>query len=236
MKRDYFVSVAIATYNGDKFIKEQLNSILCQLDEFDEVIISDDGSTDNTINIIKSFKDKRIKILNGEHKGVKKNFENAIKNCKGKYIFLSDQDDIWMPNKLDVCLSELENGNLMILHDCYITDEKLNVLHDSFFEYRHSKPGLLRNIIKNSYIGCCMAINCNVKKYILPIPNNVEMHDQWIGIQCEKYGNVKFIDDKLIMYRRHLNNVSSFNHYPIKKMLKNRINLIIELLKRSERG
>ncbi len=234
MAREYKISVAMAIYNGEKFIKEQLESIIKQLDKNDEVIISDDGSTDNTISIINSINDKRIKIIEGPHNGVKQNFANAIANCSGKYIFLSDQDDIWEPNKVDNILNMFNNSNATcIIHDCLVFDsESKNTISDSFYILRKSKSGIVKNIIKNSYIGCCMAFNSNIKNQILPIPNNIEMHDQWIGIISEKYGKSVFIKDKLIKYRRHDNNLSSMKHHSIFKMIKNRIVLIFEFVKR----
>lgn len=226
------VSVAMATYNGEKYIKEQLETILNQLHADDEIIISDDGSVDRTIDIINSFNDNRIKIIDGPKCGVKKNFENAIKNSKGEYIFLADQDDIWLPDKISVCLEELENGFLLVMHDAYIVNEYLEVDNESFFQYRGSKKGVIKNIIKNSYIGCCMAFNQKLVSTILPIPDDIEMHDQWIGILANYKEKVKLIEKRLIKYRRHSNNTSSFKHYPLMKMLKNRFNLIKEFIKR----
>lgn len=228
MKRDYFISVAMATYNGEKYIREQLESILKQLNEDDEIIISDDGSTDNTINIIKSFDDKRIKIFDGPRNGVKQNFANAIEKCNGKYIFLSDQDDIWMNNKVNIVLKNFEKENCRcIVHDCIVFDSNNNDnIFDSFYKYRNSGSGIIKNIWKNTYIGCCMAIDARMKNTILPIPNNIEMHDQWIGLLCEKEGKSLFINDKLINYRRHGNNLSKFEHHNLLKMVYNRIILV----------
>lgn len=228
MKRDYFISVAMATYNGEKYIREQLESILKQLNEDDEIIISDDGSTDNTINIIKSFEDKRIKIFDGPRNGVKQNFANAIYNCTGKYIFLSDQDDIWCDNKVNIVLKNFEKEKCMcIVHDCIVFDSSNDdIIYDSFYKYRNSGSGIIKNIWKNTYIGCCMAIDARMKNTILPIPNNIEMHDQWIGLLCEKEGKSLFINDKLINYRRHGNNLSKFEHHNLLKMVYNRIILV----------
>ena len=184
MKRDYFISVALASFNGEKYIKEQLESILVQLNENDEVIISDDGSLDNTLSIIKNFNDKRIKVIEGPKMGVKQNFANAISHSNGKYIFLSDQDDIWEPSKVEKVLNTFDKtGCSCVIHD--------NVVFESG-------------------------------------TNNIEMHDQWIGIQCEKHGKVVFINDKLIRYRRHSNNVSELKHHSLFKMIKNRIIFIVE--------
>lgn len=232
MKRDYFISIAMATYNGEKYIKEQIDSILKQINKNDEIIISDDGSTDKTIEIIKKYKDKRIKIINGPQKGVKQNFANSISNCHGKYIFLADQDDIWMPNKVESVLKVFEEKKCMcIVHDCFVfNSENKEQIYDSFFKFRKSGAGIFKNILKNTYIGCCMAIDGRLKKYILPIPNSIEMHDQWIGIIGEKKGKSIFIKDKLLQYRRHSNNVTSMKHQSIIKMLKNRLVLIWRLI------
>lgn len=226
------VSVAMATYNGDKFIKEQINSILVNLNEDDEIIISDDGSTDNTITVIKSINDKRIKIVQGPKKGVKQNFTNAIQNTTGDIIFLADQDDIWSKDKVKKVLKAFEDDiYTLVIHDCQIVDKNLNIINESFFKYRKSGVGVYKNIIKNTYIGCCMAFRRQLLQYIIPIPNNIYMHDQWIGLISELYGKNVFLKEKLIKYRRHGNNTDQLKHKPTTVMIKNRINLIKELLK-----
>lgn len=237
MKRDYFISVAMATYNGEKYITEQIDSILKQLQENDELIISDDGSTDKTIEIIERYKDKRIKLFNGPHNGVKQNFANAINNCKGKYIFLSDQDDVWLEKKVDKVLNTFENEKCTcVLHDNIVFDSTSGkTIIESFFKYRHCKGGVIKNIIKNSYIGCCMAFSGEITDKILPIPNDLEMHDQWIGIISDLYGKTSLLEEKLIKYRRHGNNVSEMKHHGFIKMITNRVNLISELLKRRKK-
>ena len=104
------ISVCIATYNGERFIREQIDSILRQLSSDDEIILSDDGSTDDTISIINSIDDKRIKIIEGPRKhSPTPNFECAMKESKGDYIFLAVQDDVWKPNKVEVCIKWLQN-------------------------------------------------------------------------------------------------------------------------------
>lgn len=229
------ISVAMATYNGDKYIKKQINSILENLNDNDELIISDDGSTDETIKIVNEISkiDNRVKIFEGPHNGVKKNFANAIEKCTGDYIFLSDQDDIWKENKVKIVMSYFKKENCMLIqHDAVVVDKDEKEMIPSFFEFRKCKTGIIRNIYKNRYIGCCMAFDKKLKKYILPIPNNIEMHDQWIGILAEEYGKSVFIKDKLINYRRHEDNASDcFKHYPMKRMVNNRLNLIKELIK-----
>lgn len=228
------VSVALASYNGEKFIKEQLETILVNLHPEDEIIVSDDGSTDGTRSIIEGFADDRIHLLDGPKCGVKKNFENAISHCTGDIIFLCDQDDTWAPNKVDRVLKEFEDeGVSVVVHNCSLSDENGGQLLNSYFEYRQSGPGYLKNIVRNSYMGCCMAFRSKYKNALLPIPADIEMHDQWIGLLCEKLGKSVYIPDKLIVYRRHESNASDcFHHYRTGRMVKNRLVLIKRLIGR----
>lgn len=232
------ISVAMATFNGKKFLTEQVESILKQLGKEDELVVSDDGSTDGTVEILKKFKDERIKILNGPRKGIKKNFENAIRKCRGEIIFLADQDDVWKEGKVRKVLAAFGKDKVMcVVHDCEVFDsEGGKTIYPSFFEWRGSRAGKLKNIWKNSYIGCCMAFRAEMKKYILPIPDNIEMHDQWVGILSEEYGRSVFLRENLLKYRRHGENSSEMEHYPLPKMIENRVRLVKELRKRLKGG
>ena len=203
------ISVCIATYNGEKYIKEQLDSILPQLDSNDEIIISDDNSKDRTLDIIANYNDNRIKVFNNTGRGIIQNFENAIINASGEYIFLADQDDIWNIDKVKICLDDFDKGFDLILSNCLIFDSDFKeILYESFFDFNRSKKGIVNNIIKNSYIGCCMAFNNRVKNKVIPFPKNIPMHDSWIGIVSEIYFKVNFNKKKLISYRKHGENAS----------------------------
>lgn len=198
------VSVCLASYNGEKYIKEQLMSILPQLGESDELIISDDGSKDETIKIIESIEDPRIKLIhNKDRHGCIGNFENALKSATGDYIFLSDQDDVWLSGKYQEVCSLLENNDLVVT-DSYITGDQLNILENSFFKYFKSGKGLIKNIIRSSYYGSCMAFNSRILNLSLPFPNTKEIgHDLWIGLVSEMSGKVLFYPKPLLLYRRH---------------------------------
>lgn len=198
------VSVCLASFNGEKFILEQIKSILIQLQNEDELIISDDSSTDNTIAIINSIQDPRIKFLmDNKFRDPIQNFQHALKFAKGKYIFLSDQDDVWVEGKYVQLLHLLNKYNLVI-SDSKIVDENLVVLHPSFFKYFNSGKGILKNIIKSSYYGSCMAFRRNVLEAALPFPDTKEIgHDLWIGLVAEMIGTVYFYSKPLLLYRRH---------------------------------
>ncbi|MGN1478343.1 MAG: glycosyltransferase family 2 protein [Acutalibacteraceae bacterium] len=199
------ISVVIAAYNGGKYIKAQLDSVLSQLSDGDEVVISDDLPEGDTFDVVKEYldTDKRVRYIKGPGKGVIKNFENAVSVAQGDYIFLCDQDDVWLPGKVDAVMKEFQNGATVVMHDAKITDADLNVTDDSFFELMGTKKGIVKNIIKNTYIGCCMAFSANLRPYILPFPDDIPMHDQWIGLIGEKYGEVALINEPYILYRRH---------------------------------
>ena len=203
------ISVCVATYNGEKFIREQIDSILCQLSSDDEIIVSDDGSTDGTIVIINCICDKRIRIIEGPRKHSPTfNFENALKEAKGDYIFLADQDDVWKTNKVEVCMKWLQKYDCVV-SDAEVTDSNLNPLYPSLYAIMQVRQGHIYNTVwKNGYTGCCMAFRRNILEASLPFPKDIPMHDIWIGnVAAYKY-NVKFIPDKLILFRRHKETIS----------------------------
>ena len=203
------ISVCVATYNGEKFIREQIDSILCQLSSDDEIIVSDDGSTDGTIVIINCIGDKRIRIIEGPRKHSPTfNFENALKEAKGDYIFLADQDDVWKTNKVEVCMKWLQKYDCVV-SDAEVTDSNLNPLYPSLYAIMQVRQGHIYNTVwKNGYTGCCMPFRRNRLEASLPFPKDIPMHDIWIGnVAAYKY-NVKFIPDKLILFRRHKDTIS----------------------------
>ena len=205
------ISVCIATYNGEKYIKEQLDSILPQLKIDDEIIISDDNSSDKTIEVVKKIKDKRIKIfINSKGQGYTKNFENALEKSSGEIIFLADQDDIWINNKVEISIKKLEKNDFVV-SDCKIVDINLSILHKSHFKLREVKKGFIYNLFLTRYVGACMAFKREVLEKSLPFPSNTKLtaHDYWICLISELYFDVGLIDEPLVLYRRHGENASN---------------------------
>lgn len=206
------ISVCIATFNGEKYIISQIHSILSQLESTDELIISDDHSSDDTVHLIRQINDSRIRIYFNDEasRGYTRNFENALKHAKGEYIFLSDQDDIWFDDKVELTLKALNQSDFTV-SDAMVVDENLKVLIPSHFDQVSVKRGFVTNFLKTRYIGACMAFRRKVLDAALPFPKNNQFcaHDYWIAIVAECYFNVSLIRQPLIYYRRHQTNASS---------------------------
>jgi glycosyltransferase involved in cell wall biosynthesis len=199
----------MTTFNGAAYIKQQIESVLNQLKDNDELIIFDDVSTDDTVEIIHDYlRDKRIIFKkNSDRIGVIRNFEQALTIATGDYIFLCDQDDVWLENKVPRMIASLDD-HILAVSDCKVVDANLTEIHHSFFALRKSGLGIIKNIYKNSYLGCCMAFRNELLPDILPIPKNVPMHDMWIGLIAETIGSTCFIPEALLLYRRHGKNAS----------------------------
>lgn len=234
MNEKVSISICMATYNGDKYIKAQIDSILSQMAENDELIISDDSSTDQTIYIIEQYNDSRICLYkdNKFHDPIY-NFENALKKASRDIITLSDQDDIWLDGKLNLIRKHfIEYQNLsLIVMDNYVTDEFLNITHDSLFKVISSGPGLLKNFKKNTYLGCNLAFTSDLLRYIMPFPKGIPMHDIWIGLVAQLFGDIAFYNKKTILFRRHTTNATKMYNNLGQKIIW-RFILIYHLFKR----
>lgn len=237
-------SVCMAAYNGERFIKKQIDSILCQLSPDDELVISDDGSTDRTLEIIASYNDKRIKLLH--HKKNPKlakvkhsrnfyyateNFENALKEAKGDYIFLSDQDDVWLTNKVKVCIEKLKEADL-VMHNLSVFSDDIN---KSFILYKINPISKLwwKNLIKMNFWGCCMAFKKSVLDFAIPFPKNIIGHDYWISTIALKFFKVSYIPLPLILHRAYDGSVSYKAKNSLLFKIYFRCKIVFEILKKS---
>jgi glycosyltransferase involved in cell wall biosynthesis len=227
------ISVCIATRNGSRFVGEQLRSILSQLEPDDEVIISDDASSDSTLEVISLLNDLRIKVLRRDHSvGIVANFEASLRESKGDLIFLADQDDVWLPDKVAKLSWSLVDHDLVI-SDCKVVDQSLQPLAHSGVKKIKTHKGLLRNLIRNSYMGCCMAFRRNVLHKALPFPKGIPMHDVWIGLIAEMYFRIELVPDPLVLHRRHQHNASTTgmtSHLTLRKQFVNRYRILKNLI------
>jgi hypothetical protein len=180
---------------------------------------------------IRELADARIVLLTDFPRGdVAGNFARALSHCRGTHIFLADQDDIWLPNKVQTCLAALEHCQL-VLHDAHIMDAQGQILARSMFAERQAKPGFWRNLLRNSYMGCCMAFQREFLAQALPFPANLPMHDWWLGLLAEKKGAVRWIREPLLLHRRHAHN-ANFGVGQSPYSLRKRVGFRVFLLRR----
>lgn len=205
------VSVCIATYNGGKYIKAQLESILKQIGSDDEVVISDDNSNDDTLEIISRLNDERIIVVKNDYpRGYTRNFENALRHSSGDIIFLSDQDDVWLEGKLSIMSKSLDKYDFVV-SDAAVVNGNLETIALSHFEQNRVRKGFLMNLVQTRYIGACMAFRREVLEVALPFPSNRKLcaHDYWLTLIAESMFKVHLEPTQLIMYRRHEANAST---------------------------
>jgi Glycosyl transferase family 2 len=196
-------SVVLASYQGEQFIGEQLDSIVAQLKPNDEIIVSDDASSDGTVFTVRQRHDSRIRVLeNRERVGYVRNFQRAIDLVRGDYIFFSDQDDVWLPGKVSMICSALDRKPFAA-SDAVVVDEKLEVLHQSYFRLRRARkfswPAIF---LRPRIVGATMGCRKDYLQSLLPLPPGIP-HDFWLTLNAAWDNAMEIIDTPLILYRRH---------------------------------
>lgn len=212
------VDILLATYNGEKYLEAQLDSILSQTYTNFRLLISDDSSTDSTKDILEKYKkiDNRIEVFYQENNlGVVKNFEFLLNKVENKYYMLSDQDDIWKEEKIEKSVNKLEEtGAGLVYSDLEVVDENLNVIYESYwklkgFTKRANKYNTFESFYLNNYVtGCTIISRKEFIKDILPLPNSSKyvLHDYWITLIVSQKSKIVSIKEPLIKYRQHKNN------------------------------
>jgi glycosyltransferase involved in cell wall biosynthesis len=202
------LSICLATYNGEKYLKEQLDSIFYQMQQGDELLIGDDGSMDGTKKIINEYSTYPIKIIYGQNIGIVDNFSNLIMCASNNCIVLCDQDDVWLPDRLTKIRIHLKYSQLVVTNGL-VVDSRLNPTGQTVFEYVGFRKGFIKNLFKNSYVGCCIAFKKDILVGFLPFHSNIYAHDWLIGLLASLSGNISVVESPTILYRRHLNNYSN---------------------------
>lgn len=212
------IDILLATYNGEKFVKEQIESILNQTYENFNLIISDDASTDNTLNILEEYekKDTRIKVFKKErNEGLIDNFEFLLKNVTSDYFMFSDQDDIWKKDKIEKSINKLKEENSGLVYtDLEIVDEKLNVIYPSYWKYKQIYIKIIKYnnfealYLNNFVTGCTILAKSKYIKDILPLPRNSKfvLHDYWTALIISAKDKISYVEEPTIQYRQHKNN------------------------------
>ncbi|HEX5710845.1 MAG TPA: glycosyltransferase family 2 protein [Sulfuricurvum sp.] len=204
------VSIALATYNGEMFLSQQLDSILAQSYINLEIIICDDNSTDSTRDILNYYaqNDQRIQLFFNETTlGLVKNFEKALSLCSGEYIALSDQDDIWEKEKIESLIRHI--GSASLIHsDAILIDATEVIFASSYSHYSHKilYKDIFSYLLGNNVTGCTSLFSRKLLKYALPFPEGIFVHDWWLALCAYKHEGIVYYDQALIRYRQHAHN------------------------------
>lgn len=232
----YKISVCMATYNGEKYLKQQIDSILAQSNKEWELLIRDDGSHDNTVSIIKDYQTKypnKIKLItdNKHHLGANLNFRQLLEYINAEYIMFSDQDDVWLPNKIELTLRAMKSAEqlypekpVLVHTDLKVVDPNLNIIAESMWSYQKLFPEIGDNLstimARNVVTGCAMMLNSKAKAVSIPIPKEAVMYDWWIAISVAKHGKIIPVAVSSILYRQHSENLIGVHQMSISHLLK----------------
>jgi glycosyltransferase involved in cell wall biosynthesis len=218
---NYKVDILLATYNSKNYLEELLESLLCQTYESWRLLVRDDKSNDNTLDILNDYKQKhphKITIIESDKNvGVVQSFEKLLEVSNAPYIMFCDHDDVWFDTKIEKTLkkmleSETKNDGIPILvhSDLMIVDENLQTKHESFRKFSRLNNKKILNFnylaIASAVTGCTIMINRNAKNYCLPFHPNCQMHDWWLALAISKHGKIEYIDEPLLLYRQHAHN------------------------------
>jgi glycosyltransferase involved in cell wall biosynthesis len=230
------VSVVMATYNGERFIKEQLASISRCLRDCDELVVVDDCSSDRTAEILDEHHwQNKILIRNSANLGVRKSFEIGLARATAEIVFLSDQDDVWLPGKRDAFVAEFvaDPRCAVTISDAKVIDAGGRVIEASFMRTRGGfRSDFFGNLVRNRYLGCSMAVRRSTIAHALPMPRHIPMHDMWLGIVGCLTGEVHYIERPYLLYRRHGGNLSPSSRRGWLRILIWRLQLLISVAHR----
>ena len=206
------VSVVMAVFNGREFLREQLDSIVAQLEDGDELVVIDDASVDGGLASVRALALSHVRIVaNVRNVGVIRSFQRGLTLARHDVIFLCDQDDVWMPGKRAAYVAEFERDNAIcvVISDSEVIDSEGRLIAASFMASRGGFNGSVSGTLwRNRYLGCAMAVRRTVLEVALPFPANVPMHDMWLGAIGALSGRVSYLPRPYTRYRRHRNNLT----------------------------
>jgi glycosyltransferase involved in cell wall biosynthesis len=237
------ISVCMATYNGARYVGRQIASILPQLAAADELIVCDDGSADETVEIVRGFGDPRIRLeVNPRRLGHVANFARCLALSRNEYVFLSDQDDVWLPHKVErlVQIFEADPSVTLVISAAQLIDEAGAVLdphwHGLGAERKGRLAALYRLVARGWFYGCACAFRRETLGYVLPFPPDTFAHDIYIGLAHALRGNIYWLDEPLIQYRWHAHNLTPRGKTSFAQKLKRRrvlLGHVRQLMKKS---
>ncbi len=224
------IDILMATYNSEKYLENQIDSILNQTYSNYHINICDDASTDNTINILSNYKmqqnNKISYTINNKNIGIKKNFSILLNNSTAEYIMFSDHDDVWVNNKIEKSYNKIiemeniysKNTPILVFCDKYVTDENLNIIsnsHNKLEKFNTNAVSFNRLLMANIISGCTIIINKALKNLCANIPEDACMHDYWISLNAAAFGKIGYISEPLMYYRQHSNNQLGAKNYSL---------------------
>lgn len=233
------VAVLLSTYNGQEFLKSQLESLRIQTAKNFHIYIRDDGSSDNTKNIIENFKQNTSNcflLSSDKNLGAAKSFMELLRNVEADYYMFCDQDDVWLKNKIDEsfkAIKKLENLNnckpSLVFTDAQVVDADLKVLSQSFIKTSGIKTKFVKQkgyaYVTNISPGCTYIFNKNLRNIAIKDIENLPMHDWWLVLNAYKFGELNFLNRADILYRQHDNNVIGVHETNLKEMVKKIVNI-----------
>lgn len=228
------VSIALCTYNGERYLKEQIDSILAQTYKHIEIVIVDDCSSDTTIALLEEYTQKANLryVINEKNQGFVKSFERAISLCEGEYILLSDQDDVWDTQKIQTLLDAMEN-HVLVYSNAKLVDEHLIPLGKNLLDSHKincfSGSNNKAFVFKNCISGNTIMFRKELKDFCLPFPPTISFHDVWIAFVAATCGSIGYVDQPLILYRQHACNITDIN-----KKRKKRKNVVQKLAAKTQ--
>lgn len=229
------ISILLSTYNGGKYLKEQLDSILSQSFNDFKVLVRDDGSTDNTVAILKEYEKMyptKINLIKDDGGNLRstRSFMRLLENSDSEYVMFCDQDDVWLPEKVERTLKKIiemkqEFGDIpLLVHtDLVVVDENLSIINNSFFNFQKIDPykdSFNNLLMQNVITGCTVMINKKLVQKCLPISDGVIIHDWWAGLVASKFGRIGYLSQATIQYRQHVDNVVGAKGFTIRAVFR----------------
>ena len=228
------IEILLATYQSEEYLREQLDSIICQTDSRWKLLIRDGGSTDSTLDIIQSYMVRypdRIRLLGTSKASACTNFSKLLEAATAELVMLSDHDDVWLPEKIALTRQKfieeyrkLPPGTpFLVFSDSMIVDQNLKMIYPSLMQYSNLSPkrlSLSQLLVQNVPHGNTMLFNAALRKLVYPIPRKAVMHDNWIALAASAFGKIAYLDKTTLLYRQHSCNIFGASCYSIPSLLK----------------
>ena len=228
------IEILLATFQSEKYLSEQIDSILEQTDPNWSLLIRDGGSSDSTLDIIDEYVSRnpdKIRFLGSSHASACKNFSSLLEAARSELVMLCDHDDVWLPEKIALTRKRYieEHGKnppgtpILVFSDLQIVDENLNLIYPSLMHYSNLRPdrlSLSQLLVQNVPQGNTMLLNSALRRLVHPIPAKAVMHDSWIALTATAFGHICYLDETTILYRQHNCNVFGASCYSIFSIMK----------------